>query len=141
MYTDQIVITPKYNEVDQMGYVYHGNYVSYCHQARTELMRKLTLCDATLERKGIMLPVISFNIDYKIPIGYDEPIVIQTSVKELPNVRLNFEFEIFNLEEKLTSKAKSTVVFVDAKSRKPLVAPSWIIGAFENQLKPIEACF
>lgn len=132
MITDITKITPRYNEVDQMGYVYHANYVSYCHQARTELMRKLAICDSTLEQKGIMMPVISFDINYKIPIGYDEPMTIQTKVLEQPQVRLHFDFEIFNAKNKLSSHAKSTVVFVDSITRKPIVAPSWIIEAFEQ---------
>lgn len=135
MIIDKYVITPRYNEVDQMGYVYHGNYVSYCHQARTELMRKMTLCDATLEKNGIMMPVISFDISYKIPVGYDEPIWIETRVRNLPNTRLNFDFEILNTDGELTSKAKSTVVFVNAATRKPQLAPQWIVNAFKEQLK------
>lgn len=41
MITDEIQLRPRYGEVDQMGYVYHANYVSYCHQARSELLRKM----------------------------------------------------------------------------------------------------
>ncbi|GAL66792.1 acyl-CoA thioesterase [Jejuia pallidilutea] len=39
MITDVFKLRPRYGEVDQMGYVYHANYVSYCHQARNELLR------------------------------------------------------------------------------------------------------
>ena len=45
-----IQLRPRYGEVDQMGYVYHANYVSYCHQARTELLRRLNIDDKTLEK-------------------------------------------------------------------------------------------
>lgn len=67
MIKDEIQIRPRYGEVDQMGYVYHANYVSYCHQARTELLRKLGVHDRVLEEKNVMLPVISFEIKYKKP--------------------------------------------------------------------------
>ncbi|HBH48113.1 MAG TPA: thioesterase, partial [Bacteroidales bacterium] len=31
----------RYNEVDRMGYVHHGNYAAYFEMGRTELMRQL----------------------------------------------------------------------------------------------------
>lgn len=126
MISETISIRPRYNEVDQMGYVYHANYVSYCHQARTELMRSLKICDAYLEANNIMMPVISFNINYKQPVGYDEQIYITARLINMSEIRLKFDFEIINKKDEIIGLANSTVVFVNAQSRKPLRAPSWL---------------
>ena len=125
-------LRPRYGEVDQMGYVYHANYVSYCHQARTELLRKFGLNDKELEDRQIMLPVISFHIDYKKPAHYDELITITSQIKEMPKTRLKFEFLITNSEGHILSKANSTVVFVDSKTRYPKPIPDYIA----NKLSP-----
>jgi acyl-CoA thioester hydrolase len=136
MITDVFKLRPRYGEVDQMGYVYHANYVSYCHQARNELLRKLGLDEITLDDNNVILPVISFDIIYKKPAHYDELITIKTTIKELPKVRFNFEFEIRNEQNTLLSKAKSTVVFANSKSRLPVSTPSFVahilIREFEN---------
>ncbi|PQV51429.1 acyl-CoA thioester hydrolase [Jejuia pallidilutea] len=136
MITDVFKLRPRYGEVDQMGYVYHANYVSYCHQARNELLRKLGLDEITLDDNNVILPVISFDIIYKKPAHYDELITIKTTIKELPKVRFNFEFEIKNEQNTLLSKAKSTVVFANSKSRLPVSTPSFVahilIREFEN---------
>jgi len=132
MITDVFELRPRYGEVDQMGYVYHANYVTYCHQARNELLRKLGLDEITLDNNDVMLPVISFNINYKKPAHYDELITIKTTIKELPKVRFNFEFEIKNTQNTLLSKAKSTVVFANSKSRLPMITPDFV----EDVLKP-----
>lgn len=132
MINHSIQIVPRYGEVDRMGYVYHANYVDYCHQGRTELMRNFGLSDAFLEKKGIMMPVISFEIKYKKPVGYDEILILKTRVCKLPTIRLSFDFEFLNIENELVSKASSTVVFVDADSRKPQRCPIWIEQAFSN---------
>lgn len=129
MITNVIKIRPRYNEVDQMGYVYHANYVSYCHQARTELMRKYGVCDAEVEAKGVMMPVVSFNIKYKKPVGYDEELTIKTSMVNNPKLKMGFYFELYNNERILVSEAHSEIVFVDLKTRKPLRIPSWITEA------------
>ena len=130
-----IQLRPRYGEVDQMGYVYHANYVSYCHQARTELLRRLNIDDKTLEENYIMLPVISMNLKYHKPAGYDELLTIKTSIPEIPATRFSFHFEIRNEKDELVCTAASTTVFVDSRTRKPMRAPPIIIEAIEKQLK------
>jgi acyl-CoA thioester hydrolase len=132
MITDELQLRPRYGEVDQMGYVYHANYVSYCHQARTELLRKIGIHDSLLEENNVMLPVISFEINYKKPAHYDEILTIRTTIKDIPEVRFNFEFEVWNEEVILLTTAKSTVVFVDSKNRFPMGAPDFVEKALEN---------
>jgi acyl-CoA thioester hydrolase len=140
MITDEIQLRPRYGEVDQMGYVYHANYVSYCHQARTELLRKIGIHDSLLEANNIMLPVISFEINYKKPAHYDELLTIKTTIREMPEVRFNFEFEIRNEKNTLLSTAKSTVVFVDSKNRFPMGAPDFVEKALKEHFDKIKIC-
>lgn len=129
MIEDTFTLRPRYHEVDQMGYVYHANHVSYCHQARTELLRKHGISDAELENKGIMMPVISFNIQYKHPAHYDELLTINTKISELPKIKLLFTIEIKNKKGKLVSRANSEVVFVDMVTRKPMMTPKIVLEA------------
>lgn len=121
-----VEIRPRYNEVDQMGYVYHSNYLNYCHIARTELMREIGIPDNFLEERNIMMPVISFGIDYKKPAKYDELLTVETVVKEVPSVRFKFEFIIRNSEGLTLSIAKSTVVFVNKDNRLPIPTPDFV---------------
>jgi len=138
MIEDEILLRPRYGEVDKMGYVYHANYTSYCHQARTELLRKFGLNDKLLEDKNIMMPVISFNIEYKRPAHYDEQIKIKTIIKEIPKVRFTFEFIITNMENKVVCKANSTVVFVNSDKRNPIIVPDFIVNILHENFNEIE---
>ena len=132
-----ITLRPRYGEVDRMGYVYHANYVSYCHQARTELLRQLGICDKKLENKSIMLPVIEMNMKYHKPAKYDEVLTIKTQIKKMPVTRFQFEFEIKNNSGDLIFTANSTVVFVDSNTRKPMKVPKLIIDTLINHFEPI----
>ena len=129
MLEDTFTIRPRYNEVDQMGYVYHANHIIYCHQARTELLRKFGISDAELENKGIMMPVISFNIQYKNPAHYDELLTIHTKITELPKIKCLFAYEIKNEKGKLVCRASSEVAFVNMATRKPMITPKIILEA------------
>ena len=135
MISDEYKIRPRYDEVDQMGYVYHGNYVSYCHQARTELLRKFGVNDKVLEDNGIMMPVISMNLRYLKPSGYDNELTIRTYISKLPTTRLHFEFVFENDQGEKVCKADSTVVFVDKESRKPKRTPEIILYALQAEFE------
>ena len=134
MITDIYQLRPRYNEVDQMGYVYHANYVIYCHQARTELMRKFGVHDHFMEKNNIMLPVIEMNLRYFKAAHYDELITIHTFIKEIPKTRFHFEFEFRNEKNELICRASSAVVFVDKQTRKPMRIPSLISDALATAL-------
>lgn len=133
--SNQITLRPRYGEVDQMGYVYHANYVSYCHQARTELLRQFGIDDRKLEADNIMLPVISMDLRYLKPAKYDELLTIKTRILEMPVTRFNFEFEIRNESDEILCTASSTVVFVDSRTRKPMKVPKQITQALSHHLK------
>ena len=83
-----------------------------------------------------MLPVISFEINYKKPAHYDEIISIKTTIKEIPKARFKFEFEIRNESDILLSEAKSTVVFADSKTRLPKAIPEFVKNTLINKFKP-----
>lgn len=140
MITDEMQLRPRYGEVDKMGYVYHANYVSYCHQARTEFLRKMGIHDSLLEENNVMLPVISFEINYKKPAHYDELLTIKTTIREMPEVRLNFDFEVRNEEGVLLTTAKSTVVFVNSNNRFPMGAPDFVEKALKLQFDRTTIC-
>ncbi|NPA37781.1 MAG: acyl-CoA thioesterase [Chlorobi bacterium] len=133
MITHTTQIRTRYGEVDQMGYVYHANYVSYCHEARTELMRQYGINDKILEENNIMLPVIRFNIDYKNAAHYDDLLTVETTLTEVKGPKMRFEFKITNEQGKIICKACSAVAFVTADTRKPIRVPELVTTALGLQ--------
>jgi acyl-CoA thioester hydrolase len=134
---DKIQIRPRYGEVDQMGYVYHANYVSYCHFARTELLRKYGINDSFLEQNNIMLPVIEMNLRYLKPAYYDKLLNIKTCIYEIPLLKFYFNFIITNTNQEKICTADSTLVFVDSETRKPMKVPELIEEALKKEFEII----
>ncbi len=132
MITSENTIQIRYDEVDKMGYVYHGNYAKYYHISRTELMRNIGFSDKELETQNIILPIIELNVKYLKPVYYDDIITIKTSLRQLPDSRMTFEHEVQNSDGELINTASSTVVFVDIVTRRPMRAPDF----FVDKLKP-----
>lgn len=125
----------RYDEVDKMGYVYHGNYAKYYHISRTELLRKIGICDKEIERYSVLLPVIEMKIKYLKPIYYDDIITIRTSLQNIPTTRLIFQHEVLNHNNEVINRAESIVAFVDIDTRKPMKAPQIIVNKIKSYIE------
>ena len=126
----------RYAETDQMGVVYYGNYPQYLELGRVEWLRAIGLTYKEMEAEGIMMPVVSLQIQYKKPALYDELITIRTKLKDLPSTKIEFDYEILNEKGELLSTANTILVFVDAKTFRPVRCPEKVLdlirGAHEG---------
>lgn len=113
----------RYGETDKMGYAYYGIYPQYYEIGRTELIRSFGLSYKKLEDDGIMLPVLSLDIRYLKPAFYDDLLTIKTKIIKMPSVRIEFEYEVYNQNNELLNTGKTTLVFIDAQTRRPRKAP------------------
>ena len=132
MKIDEIQIRVRYGETDQMGVVYHGNYALYLEMGRVEWLRKLGISYKYMEEKGIMLPVVSLNINYKKPAVYDDVINVKTQLKKAPSAKIEFDYEITNQMGEILTTASTILVFVDKKTNRPVKAPKYILDVIEN---------
>ena len=117
----------RYAETDQMGVVYYGNYPQYLELGRVEWLRAIGLTYKEMEAEGIMMPVVSLQIQYKKPALYDELITIRTKLKDLPSTKIEFDYEILNEKGELLSMANTILVFVDAKTFRPVRCPEKVL--------------
>ena len=117
----------RYSETDKMGYCYYGNYAAYLELGRVELLREYKIVYKELEELGILLPVSELSIKYLFPAKYDDLLKIQTKISDLQGARIYFSYEIYNENEILILSATTTLVFVDAKTMRPIAAPDFIL--------------
>jgi acyl-CoA thioester hydrolase len=96
-------IRVRYQETDQMGVVYHTNYLNWCELGRTELIRELGYPYREIESKGLILPVVEAEMKYRLPARYDDEIDIYTRVSSYTNVRMEFCYEIRRVHPSDTS--------------------------------------
>jgi acyl-CoA thioester hydrolase len=126
MIQHSISIRVRYAETDAMNFVYYGNYATYFEVARVELMRKLGLSYRAIEEMGVWMPVIDFHIQYFKPAQYDDEVTIQVKVDTMPSVKMIFHYESF-VDGTCINRAETTLVFVDAQSKKPQRCPEILL--------------
>ncbi|MDR2912318.1 MAG: acyl-CoA thioesterase [Alistipes sp.] len=126
--TRDIPIRVRYNETDQMGIVHHSNYIFYYEVARTELMRSLGTSYREMEERGALLVVRDVRSHFIAPAVYDEVLNVRVSIREVPTVKVIFDFEIFSERGVLIHTGEVVLACVDRVTRRPKRAPEWFVS-------------
>jgi acyl-CoA thioester hydrolase len=127
----KVEVRVRYSETDQMGVVYHGNYIPYFEIGRVEWLRNKGISYKTMEESGIALPIVSMNINYKKPARYDELLTVHTIFKSQSSVKVEFDCAIYNQCNELLTTAQFILVFVLLKTGKPVSPPDNILKLFK----------
>jgi len=120
----ELELRVRYAETDQMGVVYHTNYLVWCEIGRTELIRTLAgVSYAKLEEEGVALAVAELSIRYHGAARYDNLIRVRTTLAGARSRSVTFDYLISNAEtsERLAS-ARTVLVSLDDRGR-PTVMP------------------
>ena len=126
MHKHQIQVRVRYSETDQMGVVYHGNYIPYFEIGRVEWLRNKGVSYKIMEESGVALPIVSMTLNYKKPARYDELLTVTTAFKSQTSVKVEFDCEIHNEKNELLTTAHFILVFVDLLTGKPIHPPQYI---------------
>ncbi|WP_409293090.1 acyl-CoA thioesterase [Peribacillus sp. SCS-37] len=122
-------IEVRYAETDQMGVVYHANYIIWMELGRTKLIEELGFKYADMEKAGILSPVTEINASYKKPLRYPETATIKTWIEKYDGIRVSYGYEVLNEEGELALTGYSSHVCVKADSFRPVSVrrtfPDW----------------
>jgi acyl-CoA thioester hydrolase len=129
MFCSETSIRVRYGETDRMGYMYYGHYPEYFEVSRTDMIRQFGLSYREIEDMGIIMPVKSLKVDYKAPAMYDEILIVKSILKELPEIKLDIDYEIYNEKNQLVCTGNTVLAFVDVKTRRPRRAPEFFLNA------------
>lgn len=114
------MIEVRYQETDQMGVVYHGNYLTWFEIGRTKLIHELGLSYVDMEKQNVVSPVIDANLSFIKPIRYGEAAYIETWLSEYDGIRTTYNYEILNEKEELAVKGMTKHVIVNKETFRPL---------------------
>jgi len=100
-----------YSETDQMGFVYHANYLIWMDMARTEHLRECGMSYKQLEDEGTYLTVTDVQIRYRQPARYDDMIRIRCWIRDLASRRVIFGYAVERAEtDELLATAETSLI-------------------------------
>lgn len=130
-----VKIRVRYAETDQMGVVYHSNYLVYFEIGRTETMRQLGISYAELESRGYVLAVIESQMRHVGSARYDDELTVRTWLREVTKTRLRFEYHVLRGEALLTSGHTVLAFLSRADGMRPVRSPQ---DAFDLASRAVE---
>jgi len=77
-----------------MGIVYHTNYIVWFEVGRGEYMRQRGGTYREFEEQGLYLPVTEVDARFIAPAGYDDVVVVRTSVEEVRSRSVTLYYEV-----------------------------------------------
>lgn len=113
-------IEVRYAETDQMGVVYHANYIIWMELGRTQFVKDLGFNYAALEEQGVLSPVLDIQASYKKPLHYGETATVKTWVEDYDGLRTTYGYEIYNQEGILAVSGSSLHTCVKKDSFRPI---------------------
>src|SRR5215468_5637689 len=85
----------RYAETDQMGVVYHANYLVWFEVGRVEFIRQLGMDYRTMEREdGVGIAVVDLSVRYKSPARYDDELTVETRLLASRGPVIKFGYRI-----------------------------------------------
>lgn len=125
----------RYAETDQMGVVYHSNYLVWCEIGRTDFIRTLGGSYAELEREGTALAVVEAHLRFMRPARYDEIIRVATRVTEVRTRVVRFDYDISTDQGVTLATAYTTLVGMTRDGRSAML-PNELREALQRACVP-----
>jgi acyl-CoA thioester hydrolase len=122
--TSSTELRVRYAETDQMGVVYHGNYLVWCEVGRVEWLRERGLAYRDMEVSGIGLAVSEASLRYLAPARYDDRIRVVTRLEHVRSRQLVFTYVIERADDGTRLvEATTTLVSIDGDGRLTTIPP------------------
>jgi acyl-CoA thioester hydrolase len=134
--TGETRIRVRYAETDQMGVVYHSNFIIWFEVGRVELLRSLGFSYRDMEREDdCHIAVVDVRCRYKAPARYDDQIVIRTRLRNMRDSLLHFTYELTRAADgTLLAEGETTHIVVNANFEKRAL-PEKYRAAFEKSIE------
>jgi acyl-CoA thioester hydrolase len=127
----------RYAETDQMGVVYHANYLIWFEVGRVELMRALGFEYKRMETEDdCHIVVADAHCRYHHSAVYDEVLRIRTRIAESRNRMVKFSYEVLrDADGKVLANGETTHVICGSNGR-PKLLPKKYYSVFSAIVAP-----
>jgi acyl-CoA thioester hydrolase len=110
----------RYAETDQMGVVYHSNYLIWFEVGRVDLLRQLGFNYRDMEQNdGCFIAVVEARCRYRAPARYDDEILVRTQLKNVRGSLIHCGYEVVRESDSaLLAEGETTHIVTDAEMKK-----------------------
>jgi acyl-CoA thioester hydrolase len=127
----------RYAETDQLGIVYHANYLVWFEVGRVELIRALGIEYTRMEKDDdCHIVVADAHCRYLLSAKYDEVLRIRTRIAESRTRIVRFSYEVLrDVDNKLLATGETTHIICGSNGR-PKSLPAKYQTVFKSVVAP-----
>lgn len=116
----------RFNEVDSMGILWHGNYIKLFEDGRENWGLEYGLHYLEVYENKTFTPIINSNINHKGMLRYGDTAVIETEFIDTDAAKIIYEYRIYrHSDNELVATGRTTQVFTDLKQNLILNQPEY----------------
>lgn len=126
----------RYAETDQMGVVYHANYLVWFEVGRVDFIRSLGLdYRAMEEEEGALIAVVEVRARYKAPARYDDELIVRTHLAGVRGSVVRFTYAVVRSTDGLLLCEGETVHLVVGRDMRRRAMPTRYAECFRAALE------
>jgi acyl-CoA thioester hydrolase len=127
----ETAVNVRYAETDQMGVVYHANYLVWFEVGRVAWCKAKGFHYADMEAKdGCFLMVAEASCRYKAPARFEDDIVVRTRLAKATDRVIRYQYEICQKRTGQLLAAGETAHVITDKNYRPARLPDRYRGCF-----------
>lgn len=129
----------RYAETDQMGVVYHANYLVWFEVGRVEFIRQMGLDYRSMEQEeNAMIAVVEATARYKAPARYDDELIVRTTLAGVRGPIVRFRYAVVRAADEQLLCEGETVHVVIGRDMKRRDMPEKYAKQFQDLLHGAE---
>jgi acyl-CoA thioester hydrolase len=107
-------VTVRFSEIDALGIVWHGHYLTYMEDGRESFGKQFSLEYLDFYRNALLTPLVNINIDFKRTVKFGDNVIIETTYIDSPAAKIIFHYKITReSDNEIVATGESTQVFMN----------------------------
>ena len=116
----------RFDEVDSMNIVWHGNYVKYFEDARIAFGKKYHLGYLDMFSKGYYAPLVKMDFKFQSPLVFGDELVAEAEYVPCEGAKIMFKYKVYKASDgSIAATGTTTQVFLDMKYEMALYPPKF----------------
>gem|GEM_PF-74588 len=132
----QICLRVRYSETDQMGTFYNSRALEWFECARTELLRAAGIPYASMEQRGVFLPLVEAHVRYQGRAKYDDELKLTATARMEGKATVRFDVSVVRADDGTPVVSGYTLHAITDASGRPMRTPQWVVDALDRLPKP-----
>ncbi len=113
---------------DSAGVVFYANLFVMAHNCYESWLEQ-TISLSEILQKGIQIPIVHAEADYRLPIRLSDQITIELASVKKESTSFGLQYTFLNSNKEQAAQVQTVHAVIDSRTRRPLELPAFLQDA------------